>query len=1150
MFRTGFAICGILVVAGLRVAAQTPNAGITGTVTDAGGARVPNVDIVVRKVDTGLTFRAKSSEDGTYAIPAIPIGAAELTATAQGFKQFVRKNILLEVNQRMRLDIVLELGTVTETVTVTAEAPRIDIEDSALGAVVEQERIEQLPLNGRHVFSLVQLVAGVQPIDRDADGFAEITNQGFSQMRINGGPVYGNQIMLDGGVNTVPVHGEISVVPQADAVREFKVETNGLKAEYGQSSGGVINVVTKSGSNRINGSLYEFVRNDFFDARNFFAVDKDPVTGRYNPMLRYNQYGFTLGGPVILPKLYRGSGRTFFYVGYEQWRHKTGSLNRGTVPPPRERQGDFSQTRNGLGQFIPIYDPATTRANPSGSGWVRDPIPGNIIPPNRWDPLAMRVLEFMPQPNVPPINIYTNTNNFLSLAAAPVVQGALNVKIDHRFGPKDSMFARYSRNRNDRGGGGYGMGPADPALFARNDKRDNHNFIVSYTRVFTPRMVNEFRGNLTRQHLDFRQISAGGNWPQKLGYPPIIPQDLFPRVDIAGYLSLGAGSTSYGKRAQHTVQFTNSLTIIRGTHQIKIGTDQRWVRLNYLTRGYASGQFSFTATLTSNPQQSAGTGFGLASFLLGEVGGGTLDIRPAFSFHAWMNGSYVQDDWKITPRLTLNLGLRYDFSSEPVERHNRYSNFDPFLINPETGLRGVMQYAGLDRPRHFVRQDYNNWGPRFGFAYALTRDNKTAVRSAFGVLYLNDLSGNTSGDASNSLGFSASTPFTAPGGGPFRAFLFSEGPPRIVQPAGASGGPTAYRGLSVRFQDPYNRAPYQLQWNFTIDRALAGKWSVSAGYAGNRGIKLFGGNYDLNQLDPDYFTLGNALQNSVPNPFAGKIPGTTLNTSTISRSQSLRPLPDYLSVTTFANHGASSVYHSLQLTVQRRYSNGLSALVSYTNSKLINDCTSNAGGGSNSLGDFRIGAYNRRLERGLDPNDISQRLVISSVYELPFLKKSRSRSWQARIIRGWQLNSITTMQTGDPLEVRGASNLTGINWPDVLFDPTLYGEERGVLRWFNTDAFRNPADWTIGNVARSLPNTRGPGMFTMNLSLFKTFRWRERVRTEVRAEAFNALNHVNLNNPNLSFSPNRQGVSTNPSFGRITTAGPARRLQFGLRLSW
>ncbi|MBI4909369.1 MAG: TonB-dependent receptor [Acidobacteria bacterium] len=1138
----------MLLLAGAAVGlAQSPHGTIAGTISDSLGAVVANVEVVAQETGTGLTFRSKSSENGTYFIPSVPIGGLTVTASAPGFKTFRRQGLTMEVDQRMRLDITLELGAVTETVTVNEELPRIATDDSTVGAIIEQERIEQLPINGRHVFSLVQLVAGVQPLDRDADGFAEITNQGFSQMRVNGGPVYGNQIMLDGGMNTAPVHGEVSVVPLLDSVKEFKVETNGLKAEYGQSSGGVINVVTKSGTNRISGSAYEFVRNDFFDARNFFAVNQDPLSGRYNPMLRYNQYGATVGGPVYIPRLYNGKGKTFFYFGYEQWRYKSGSLNRGTVPTELERNGDFTKSLNGLGQSQPIFDPSTTRPNPNGTGFVRDLFPGSVIPRSRFDPVAVNVLKYMPAANVAPINVFTQTNNYLSLAPSPDDQGVTQVKVDHRLSKKDSFFGRYSRNRNHRGGGGFGLGPADPALFARDDQRDNHNFILSSTHVFSVNLLNEFRANVTRQNLDFRHISADGGWPAKLGLPASLPQDLFPRFDVSGIFSLGATSPTLGTRAQHTIQFTEAMTIIRGRHQIKVGTDQRWVRLNWLQKQYPSGQYTFSAALTSNPQQSAGTGIAMASFLLGTVAGGQIISLPAYSFHSWINGSYVQDDWKVTRRLTLNIGLRYDIASEPVERWNRHSNFLPYVTNKETGYGGVLSYAGVDTPRQFVNRDNNNFGPRFGFGYALTKDGKTAVRGAFGILYLNGLSGNTSGDNSNSLGFSATTPFVAPGGGPFPAFQLSNGPPNIVVPQGVAGGPAAFRGLSVRYQDPNQRTPYQEQWNFTIDRALPGKWTASVSYTGNHGVKLFGGNYDINAMDPQNFALGNILNNTVANPFAGKIPGTSLNNATISRVQSLKPLPDYLTVATFANHGLSSSYHAFQAHVQRRYSNGFSLMVSYTNSKLIDEAASSSGS-QGGVDGYRLGKHNRRLERGLDPSDISQRMVISGLYELPFAR--HATGWQKRVVKGWQLNTINTTQRGDPLEVRGANNFTGINFPNVLYDPTLSGEQRGVLQWFDVAAFRNPADWTVGNVARSLPRTRGPGMFTMNLSLFKTFRFSERVRTEFRAEAFNGLNHTNLLNPNASFSPNREGLSTNPNFGRITTASPARRLQFGLRLSW
>jgi len=1142
-------IQAILLLSTAAIWAQNPNGAVSGFISDPSGVRIAGVEVVVTQTATGIQFRTVTSHEGAYVVPSIPIGPVSLTATMQGFKKFVRSGMTLEVDQRMRVDFTMELGAVTESVTVTAEIPRIDSDVSSIGSIVEQERIEQLPLNGRHVFSLVQLVAGVQPLDRDADGFAEITNQGFSQMRINGGPTYGNQILLDGAMNTVPVHGEISVVPSVDSIKEFKVETNGLKAEYGQSSGGVINVVTKSGSNRISGSAYEFLRNDFFDARDFFAVNKDPVTGRYNPMLRYDQYGGTFSGPVVLPKIYNGKGRTFFFASYEQWYYKSGSLNQATVPTALERSGDFSKSLTSLGAAQPIYDPATTRVNPNGSGYVRDPIPGNLIPKNRWDPVAVKVLGFMPLANVPPINQFTNQNNYLSLSPAPDKQGTLQTKVDHRFSDKDSVFVRYSRNRNERDGGGYGLGAADPAQFSRIDFRDNHNFVVSETHVISTNILNELRLNATRQHLDFTHLSANGGWPAKLGLPASVPQDLFPRFDISGILSLGPSTNMYGTRAQHTVQFTDSLTIIHGKHQFKIGTDQRWMRLNWQKKEYPGGQYGFSASLTSNPQVSAGTGLAMASFLLGQVASGQIQYLPSYSFHSWMNGTYFQDDWKVAKRLTLNLGLRYDMSSEPVERWNRFSNFDPFKINPQTKLPGMLLYGGTDIDRHFVNPDWNNWGPRVGAAYALTADGKTAVRSAFGILYMNDISGNTSGDNSNSFGFSQSVPFVSPGGLPQPAFVLSAGPPTLPTPLGVAGGPSAFRGLSVRFQDPNVRTPYQVQWNFSLDRSLPGQWTVSLSYNGSHGVKLFGGNYDINAIDPaNYALYGNSLQNSVPNPFAGQLPGTSLNNATVSRSQALKPLPDYVSVTTFANHGNNSIYHAGQLTAQRRYSNGFSLMLSYTKSKLIDEVSSSGGVQGTGVDDYRLGKYNRRLDRAVDRNDISQRAVISGMYELPFGKKSNAL--YARFIRGWQMNEITTIQTGDPLEIRGANNLTGINFPDVLRNPTLSGDQRGILTWFDTDAFRNPADWTVGNVGRSLPSTRGPGMFTANLSLFKNFRVTERLKLEFRGEMFNALNHTNPLDPSQTFSPSRTGVNSNALFGRITSASPARRLQFGLRMSW
>jgi len=1121
--------------------AQSPKGTITGTVSDAQGARVQNVDVVATHTGTNIAFRARSSDDGTYVIPSLPVGAFEVSASLPGFKTFRRTDVVLEVAQRLRLDILLELGATTETITVSGEVSRVSTEESTLGTVVERQRIEKLPLNGRHVFNLVKLVAGVQPRFRDQEGFAEIANQSFSQIRFNGGPVYGNQFFLDGGTNTVPVHNEISVVPMVDVVQEFKVETNSLKAEFGQTSGGVVNVVTKAGSNEFHGSLYEFVRNDALDARNAFATQRDPITGRIKPVLRFNQYGGTAGGPVWIPGVYHGRNRTFFYAGYEQWRHRVSTLRRGTVATALERSGDFSNTRDGIGTLIPIFDPATTRANPSGSGFVRDPLPGNLVPRNRMDALSLRVLEHMPLANVAPNNAFTNSNNFLGLASSPSDQGVTNIRVDHRFSGADSVFFRYSVTRNTRRDKGFGLGAADPN--ARNDQRDNHNFIVTETHVFSPTIINEFKGNVTRQHLPFLHPSFDQNWPEKLGYPRIIPQDQFPPIVITGLLGIGSDGFSGGKRAQHNVQFADSLTWVKGRHQIKFGVDQRWIRLNWVNRLNPSGRFDFSSGLTNDPQRPAGTGVGLATFLLGEVSGGQLGKRPFFSFHAWSHGSYVQDDFKLTPRLTINLGLRYDLASGPVERHNKHSNFDPFVVNPDTRLLGVLTYAGATAPGTFVDRDYNNIGPRIGFAYDLTGDGKTAIRGGYGLIYLLSESGDAQGDASNSLGFEVVTPFVSPIGGPFKAFQFSVGPSAILEPRGASGGPSAFRGLAVRYQDRHAPTPYLQQFNLTLQRQIAGNWVVSTSYAGNRGVKLFGGNYNLNQLDPANFALGLALQDQVTNPFFGQITTGAIAGRTVARSQTLLPLPDYPGISTHANHGSSSTYHSVQVTVERRYSRGLSALVSFTGSKLINDSFSSAGS-SGEIGEYRVGRFNRRLERAIDQDDVSQRLVASGVYELPFHPNSALKY----IAGGWQVNAIFTAQAGFPLLVRGANNFTGINFPDLIRDPTL--SERSALRWFDSEAFRNPADFVIGNAPRTLPNTRGPALFDLAFSVFKDFQIREKTHLEFRLELFNALNHVNLNNPNVTFSPNRQGVNTNPNFGRVLSSLNARSIQLGLRLSF
>ncbi len=1138
--------CGPMVLLAQR-------AQITGRVTDSSGAVIVGTDVSARNADTGLRWEAVANEVGYYTIALLPPGRYEVLVRKEGFRTISRSGIKLETDQVLRLDFEMHPGQVSERIDVVGEVPQVQTQQSSLGAVVERRRIENLPLNGRHVFNLVKLVAGVQPRDRGADGFGEISNQGFSEIHFNGGPIAANQFFLDGGSNTAPVHNEIAVVPMVDAVEEFKVETNALKAEFGQTSGGIVNVVTKSGTNDPHGSLYEFIRNDAMDARNAFATQVSPSTGRIKAVLRYNQYGGTFGGPVYIPKVYNGKNRTFFFAGYEQWRYRNAQIRRASVPSALQRAGDFSNTRGSTGAVIPIFDPATTRAHPNGNGFIRDPFPGNIVPGERIDPLSRKVLEYMPLPNATPASTYTNENNFYSQAIQPSNQGVTNIRVDHRFSDADSAFFRYSGTRNTRWGTGYGLGPADPDIFSRHDQRDNHNWTLTETHVFSPNLINEFKGNVARQYLPAVHPSYGGSWPQKLGYPSIIPQDVFPTVAIEGMLTLGASGFGVASRMQHSVQVADSVTWIKGKHALKVGIDQRWVRLNFELKTYPSGNYTFGAGLTGNPQARAGSGYGLATYLLGQVSGGVLNISSPMAFHDWSHASYVQDDYKITRRLTLNVGLRYDLRSSPVERWNRHSNFDPYAINSETNMPGVLTYAGVTAPRGFVDRNYGDFGPRVGFAYALTGDGKTAIRGGYGLIYLLSESYDTQGDASNSLGWAASTSFT-PSSSNYATFRFSEGPATLVLPMMASGGPSAYRGQAVRAQNRHAPSMYLQQFNLTLQREIPGQWVLTASYAGNHGVHLPGSNYDLNQLDPKYYLqYGLSLQNLAANPYYGQIKSGSLSGATVARSQLLLPYPDYTTVYTMANHGNNSIYHSLQLTAEKRYAKGLSMLASYTNGKVIDESWSCAGGSCGATGDFRVGRLNRRQDRSIDADDISQRLVVSGVYELP-IGRGKALFGNARgitdyVVGGWQIDSIVTTQTGTPLTVRGANN-NALNWPNVTTNPTLHGENRGVQKWFDTGAFQNPPDFTVGNIARTLPDTRGPGMFQMDFSVLKNLHIKERTRLEFRAEAFNVLNHVNLNNPGTTFSPSSAGVNISATFGRIAGSMNSRTIQLGLRMTF
>jgi hypothetical protein len=1124
--------------------AQTATGTITGTVTDSGGSVVPSAQIVVQDRATGLTYKAQAGQDGSYVVPYLPIGDYGITVTAPGFESFHQTSATLDVSQRLRVDVTLAVGSVNQTVTVTSAEPTLQTEESSLGNVMEGHTIEELPLNGRQPFTLVLLVAGVQATNTGANGFADPANQDFSRLKMNGGPESGNIFLLDGAMDNIPTINEVSVIPMVDALAEFRALTGTLPAEYDQTSGGVMNIATKTGTNALHGTAYEFVRNDALNAVNRFATVPNPVTGRVKPILRYNQYGGTAGGPVRIPKIYNGHDRTFFFFGYEQWQERSSSLGYASVPTALQRSGDFSQTFTSTGALIPIYDPATTASNPAGNGFVRTQFPGNKIPADRMDSLALSVLKYMPMPNFKPTNAFTNANNWFYEPEGGVDDAVLVVRGDHRFSATDSIFARFATDLYLTDTVGDGLGDADPA--ARNDTRKNYNLAVGETHTFSLSVLNEFMASFVRQKLTFIAPCVGGNWPQKLGFPSLIPDTEFPSEQISGMLSLGesTGTFTDGDRIGTVIQFADSLTWVKGRHTLKFGFEDHVSRYNQQGQIYPSGEFSFSGAQTENPLVPAGTGVGMADYLLGQVGSGQLTINPAFSVESWAGGVYGQDDFKLKHNLTFNIGIRYNLFGPPVERHNWFSTFNPQVINPQTGMLGEMVYAGVTAPKSFVQYGYPYVAPRLGFAYS--PNSRIVVRGGAGIIYNPVESADIHQVSNDAIGFSATNTFSS--SGPYDAFQFSTGPSALTPPIGAAGGPTAYRGQSVYWQNHDAPIPYELQWNLAVQRELPGHWTGSAAYVGSHGVRLLGGNYSYNQLNPTYWkTYGSLLQNQVPNPFYGQILTGPLSDRTISQSQVLLPLPDYQSITTLARHGDDSIYHSLQATAEHRYAHGLTALVSYTKGKLI-DSTSSNDSGESADGGYRIGRYNPRLDRSLDPTDVSQNLAVNGVWQLPFGENSHGLRYLA--LGGWQLNGLIAWQTGFPLTITGTNNFTGTPYPNVVGSPTLAASKRSVHEWFNVGAFANPANYTLGNASRSLPATRAPNYTNANTSLTKNFRLPENAVLQFRAEVFNVFNHPQLGTPNESFSPNSSGVNTSSTFGTITSALDPRDIQLGLHLNW
>jgi hypothetical protein len=1104
----------VLGVWSLQVFAQT-TAGVTGTITDNSGGTVPGVTITITNVETTFQRETTSDESGFYQFPLLQPGSYSIAAKKAGFRQVTREGLRLEVNQRATVDFTLQIGTVTETIDVRAAAPLLESGTSSVGQVIESKAVSDLPLNGRNFVQLAILTngaigSGYGPQGTIGSGTRADDTRGGAELMVNGNREMSNNYLLDGVDNNFRRNALITVRPTVESIQEFKMQSNLFGAEQGRNSGAAVNVITKSGTNSFHGSAFEFLRNDKLDARNFFNAKSTSA----KPPFRQNQFGGSLGGPVIRNKL-------FFFGDYEGLRKAQGTNTTvNTVPTVAMRQGDFRETRM-------IFDPATVAPAPeAASRFTRQPFPNNAIPVSRMDPVTARLIQAYPLPVLTGL-----ANNQFTNPVLVQDYNYGNVRADLNVSSKDTMFARFSPQKayvqtptgfGSRNVPGLsiplnlhnGVGSITPG----NATFDNLNAMVAWTHVFNPALLADVRmgfGRFDMPNLYPQAEALDTNAPglgTLLGVPNSNQVPLshgVPIFSIAGYNGIGGPSSIPTIRLENTFNPIVNFTNIRGRHTIRFGTNIIRRQIIDFQANQGNGSFSFTRTFTGNPNSAATTGDGMATFLLGAYSSMSQDHQLVWAGYRVLEiGSYIADDVRVNSRFTLNLGLRYEHIPPPVEVADRQMNFDI--------ATGKVKIASFNTDRNVGIRNFGKlFAPRFGFAYQASRN--TVVRGGFGVFY------NANGSGGGLYRMHRYLPFAASNS--VAVDEFSANYPRVqagLPPIPSTDFATVSNNPVGNFLTvPANYRPaHAMQFNFGVQQQVPMDIVLKAAYVGNLGRHL-DINYNYNQ----------------PIPGPGAIPPR-------------RPLfaiaPGVVGVTYTGTDGISG-YHALQLSAEKRFAGGLGFLTGYTYSHSIDNVPLQQGGGGD--GPVPQDVRFRFLDRGNSSFDIRHRWTQTALYNLPFGKGKRFQSqqrWMNALFGDWQLNLIIILQTGLPFTPALASPVANTGTgsrPNRVGDASLASP--ALSRWFNTALdtagapWTTPALFTFGNSGRGV--LRGPGRTNVDFSVFKEFPIRERMKLQWRVEFFNLPNHPQFDLPNASLG--------NPVAGTIAgTVGTPRDIQFGLRL--
>jgi len=1156
------------------------SASFSGSVSDSSGARVAGANVTISSPEKGITRAFKTDAEGNFSFSLLPAATYTLTVQAPGFKTFKQEGIMLAVGQSASQSLTLTIGS-TEQIEVTAVAPLLQTENANVGAEISTKQITELPLNLRNVFNFVELNSSVNNLSQrqtiSSGGQQGSADQDVSFFNFGGGYFGTTAFLLDGAWDASEGWGGVIYVPSPDNVQEFKVQQNSFTAQYGWSTGNVINVVTKSGGSSLHGDVYDYLRNGALDANNYFNnLNHNP-----RPNSHRNQFGVAVGGPVYIPGVYKQRDKTFFFFNFEGHRDHNAGLLSGTSPIPAFRTGDFSALLgpqamtcgaqsnqacvDALGRPIlqgQLYDPYSTRK--VGGVDTRDPIPGNnlatYVSPftggSLINSIGQTLVNFYPTPLR-----NTLSNNWSATGLQADYSDEFSGRIDHNFSESTRLYGRFSHKKEYKDEEAPFFGASNPAGPGQRNPNNRWNLAAGVSHVFSPTFTMSINvGGM--KWVEGNDVQSHGFKASSLGLPSFIdtysPQ--FPIISVASYLSegplAGAGQGAFPRAAS-----SGSLDFVKvwGKHQLSFGymavaTDENGGRFHFTTFNFNN---LFTGALDNTGKNVSATGDSIASMLMGlstssGCQGGPCNTGIAISSvsRTWFHGWYLQDDWKATRKLTLNLGLRWEIQRPVTDRYNRQAWFDYNATNPiSTSVgntyTGELQFANSGK-RALFNTNYKNFAPRIGFAYQLMP--KLVMRGGYGVFYPPSFRG--TGPAP---GFSSDTPYVSSNDGGLTpagtlSTAFSGG---LVPVSGSSLGGLTNVGFSTNAVSRSRKTYYDQQWMYGFQYAPTSNDVIDLTYVGNHGVHVNASSLNLNQLDPKYFSMGNALLDQVPNPFVGQITasGCSLDQPTIQRGQLLRPHPEFCDINEVQAPSGSSSYNALDVNYTHRLSQGLTLLASYTFSKFIDDVggPENWASASANFSENIRNVYNLAAEKSVDATDTPHSFVLSYVYELPVGKGKKFGSGMNGVVNaivgGWQSSGTLTLKEGFPLTVTSAGN--GLNYfgagqhVDVVGDYHI--AHRSRTEWFNTSAFAVAQPWSLGNAPRYFSDLRAPGYKNFDLSIQKYFPIQERFRFQFRLDMFNAFNHTNFYSPN-TFMGN--------GFGTITQAWTPRQMQAALKFYW